>query len=166
MLVPEQPNPQGAIEWEAVRLQGNESPIVRASRKLIHEERLITNYAPSNLRLTALDPYLWKDTNHINLKQLWDYLSTYTYLPRLKNSEVLRQTIHAGVMNLLWQENYAYATGWDETKQKYLGYHNYLYPPNYYFCRLQEFSTNHLLFLATILSQDPYLDQISHYMRL
>ena len=121
MLVPEQPNPQGAIEWEAVRLQGNESPIVRASRKLIHEERLITNYAPSNLRLTALDPYLWKDTNHINLKQLWDYLSTYTYLPRLKNSEVLRQTIHAGVMNLLWQENYAYATGWDETKQKYLG---------------------------------------------
>jgi predicted AAA+ superfamily ATPase len=121
MLVPEQPNPQGAIEWEAVRLQGNESPIVRASRKLIHEERLITNYAPSNLRLTALDPYLWKDTNHINLKQLWEYLSTYTYLPRLKNSEVLRQTIHAGVMNLLWQENYAYATGWDETKQKYLG---------------------------------------------
>ena len=79
MLVPEQPNPQGAIEWEAVRLQGNESPIVRASRKLIHEERLITNYAPSNLRLTALDPYLWKDTNHINLKQLWDYFSTYTY---------------------------------------------------------------------------------------
>ncbi|MFM2305024.1 MAG: hypothetical protein RLZZ135_2436, partial [Cyanobacteriota bacterium] len=121
MLVPEQPNPQGAIEWEAVRLQGNESPIVRASRKLIHEERLITNYAPSNLRLTALDPYLWKDTNHINLKQLWDYLSTYTYLPRLKNSEVLRQTIQAGVINILWQENYAYATGWDETKHKYLG---------------------------------------------
>jgi predicted AAA+ superfamily ATPase len=121
MLVPEQPNPQGAIEWEAVRLQGNESPILRASRKLIHEERLITSYAPSNLRLTALDPYLWKDINHINLKQLWEYLSTYTYLPRLKNSEVLRQTIHAGVMNLLWQENYAYATGWDEGKQKYLG---------------------------------------------
>jgi hypothetical protein len=33
----------------------------------------------------------------------------------------LRQTIQAGVINILWQENYAYATGWDETKQKYLG---------------------------------------------
>ena len=34
---------------------------------------------------------------------------------------MLLQAIQEGASVLLWQENFAYATGWDEAKQRYLG---------------------------------------------
>nr|WP_242054772.1 DUF499 domain-containing protein [Nostoc flagelliforme] len=121
LLVPMQPDPQGEIEWQEIRLQKQDSPIVQASRKAVHEEHLIANYAASRLRLEALDPYLWRDVNHLDLKKLWEYLAYYLYLPRIKNQQVLLQAIAEGVAALLWNENFAYATGWDESKGRYLG---------------------------------------------
>lgn len=121
LLVPTQPKPTGEIEWEEYRLQGKDSPILQASRKLIQEERLITTYAAPRLTLEILNDYVWKNSNHIDLKTLWKYLSNYLYLPRLKNEQVLLNAIADGVGNLLWNQNFAYAHGYDETKQKYLG---------------------------------------------
>jgi hypothetical protein len=72
------------------------------------------------LTLEILKDYVWKNSNHIDLKTLWKYLTNYLYLPRLKNEQVLLNAIASGVGNLLWKENFAYATGWDETKQRYL----------------------------------------------
>jgi hypothetical protein len=120
-LVPEQPDPQRPVEWTEIRLQGQESPILRASRKLVHESYMITTYAASLLCMEALNKYLWRECNHLSLKKLWEYLASYLYLPRLKNSEVLIHAVQEGVSALLWQESFAYATGWDETKQRYLG---------------------------------------------
>lgn len=120
LLVPDQPDPQGPIEWTEVRLQGQDSLILRASRKLVHEEHLITTYAASRLRLEALDKYLWHNADHIDLKKLWEYLANYLYLPRLKNEQVLLQATQEGVSASLWQENFAYATGWEGAKQRYL----------------------------------------------
>jgi antitoxin component of MazEF toxin-antitoxin module len=34
---------------------------------------------------------------------------------------VLQQAVQSGVAELLWNENFAYATGWDESKGRYLG---------------------------------------------
>lgn len=61
------------------------------------------------------------DTNHLDLKRLWDYLAQYLYLPRLRDEKVLLQAIQDGVNALIWTDNFAYATGWDEAKQRYLG---------------------------------------------
>ncbi|MCW6036779.1 DUF499 domain-containing protein [Spirulina subsalsa FACHB-351] len=121
LLVPSQRNPQDPIIAEDVRLQGQESLILRASRKVVHEEHLIPNYAASRLRMEVLDPYIWRNVNHIDLKTLWKYLTNYLYLPRLKNEQVLLDAIQQGVSNLLLTENFAYATGYDEAKQRYLG---------------------------------------------
>ncbi|GCE58895.1 Swt1 family HEPN domain-containing protein [Microcystis aeruginosa] len=121
LLVPEQPDPQKGIHWTETPLQGDDSPIDRASRKLVHEEQLITHYSGDNLRREALDKYLWRSTNHIDLKRLWEYLAQYLYLPRLKNQDVLLQTVRNGVRSTLVQENFAYAEGWDEAKQRYTG---------------------------------------------
>jgi hypothetical protein len=96
-------------------------PITRASRKLVHEEHLITTYAATRLCMEALDPFLWRDGNHIDLKKLWDYLAQYLYLPRLKSSQVLLDAVQDGVSNLLWQETFAYADGWDEDRTRYQG---------------------------------------------
>lgn len=121
LLVPAQPDPHEPVEWQEIRLQGQDSPVLRASRKLVYEEHLITVYAASRLRLEALDLYLWRDVNHIDLKKLWEYLAYYLYLPRLKNEQVLLQAVQQGVAELIRQENFAYATGWDESHQRYLG---------------------------------------------
>ncbi len=94
---------------------------MQASRKAVHEEHLIANYAASRLRLEALDPYLWRDVNHLDLNKLWEYLAYYLYLPRIKNQQVLLEAIAQGVAALVWNENFAYATGWDESKGRYLG---------------------------------------------
>lgn len=121
LLFPTQPDPQGSIEWIETRLQtSDESPILKASRKLVNDEQLILVYAGSRLRLEALDPYLWRDTNHIDLKRLWEYLTQYLYLPRLKNSDVLLQAVKEGLVSTVVQDNFGYADGWDETKQRYL----------------------------------------------
>lgn len=121
LLVPIQPDPTGAIEWQEIKLHSSDSPILQASRKLVHEEHLITVYAANRLRLEALDPYLWRDSNHIDLKKLWEYLAKYPYLPRLRDEQVLLNAVQEGVAALLWNENFAYATGWDEVRQRYLG---------------------------------------------
>lgn len=114
-------DPKQQTDWTEVRLQGQDSPILRASRKAVHEEYLLVTYAANRLRMEALDPYLWQDSDHIDTKHLWSYLSNYLYLPRLSNEQVLLQAIQQGVTALLWSENFAYATGWDEAKGRYLG---------------------------------------------
>ncbi|URD48439.1 Swt1 family HEPN domain-containing protein [Chroococcidiopsis sp. CCNUC1] len=121
LLVPTQPDPHAAIEWQEIRLHASDSPIVQASRKATHEEHLMANYAASRLGLEALDPYLWRDVNHLDLKKLWKYLAYYLYLPRLRDEKVLLAAVETGVAELLWNENFAYATGWDESKGRYLG---------------------------------------------
>ena len=123
LLVPDQPDPTGDLEWEEYRLSVKDSPILQASRKLGHEEHLITTYAPARLTLEILNDYVWKNTNHIDLKTLWKYLTNYLYLPRLKNEQVLLDAIADGVGKDLcsWQENFAYANGFDEATVKYLG---------------------------------------------
>jgi len=122
LLIPSQPQSQGAIEWLESKLSNNEdtSAILRASRKLEHEEHIIKQYSGARLRMEALDPYLWKDSNDIDLKRLWEYLAQYLYLPRLKNPEVLLEAIKQAVSSIHVEENFAYAEGWDQSKQKYL----------------------------------------------
>lgn len=121
LLIPTQPDAQGGIEWKETRLQGQDSPILRASRKAIYESELLDTYAAPILRLEALDKFLWRDTNHIDLKRLWEYLTQYLYLPRLKNQEVLLKAVRDGVNSTAWADTFAYGLGFDESTGKYVG---------------------------------------------
>lgn len=121
LLVPSQSDPQSSITWEELKLPGQDSFILRASRKALHEEYLITKFAPFLLNQLVLDAYLWQNVNHIEVKTLWKYLTNYLYLPRLKNAQVLLNTVQEGVAALLLTENFAAADGYDEAKQRYLG---------------------------------------------
>lgn len=120
LLVPLQPDAGGEMEWQESRLQGQDAPAVKASRRLKNDENLITQFSATRLRL-ELDRYLWKDTDHISLKKLWEYFATYLYLPRLKESQVLIQAVQDGVQQITWTEHFAYAEGYDEQKARYLG---------------------------------------------
>jgi predicted AAA+ superfamily ATPase len=86
-----------AIQWDNIRISGGGEPIVtRAGKKMLQNEAIITRWAPALLKM-QLDKLLWKDSNHIQIKQLWDYLCTYCYLPRLSSISVLEDTIRSGV---------------------------------------------------------------------
>lgn len=85
------------IQWEISNIGGSDESIVsKAARKMIQSEQIITNWAPA-LLLMCLDDLLWKDSNDIQVKKLWEYLSTYCYLPRLSGYGVLEDAICKGL---------------------------------------------------------------------
>jgi hypothetical protein len=96
LIVPVQPDPTGPIEFQAHRIAGQDSFYDRAARKLRQSEMLIPRWSPDNLRM-ELDRYLWRDQPHLGLKQLWEYLARYCYLPRLYNEDVLLEAVGDGV---------------------------------------------------------------------
>ena len=96
IIVPVQRDRTGPIDYEAHRIQGTESFYDRAYRKLRQSEMLIPRWSPDNLRI-ELDNLLWRDQPHLGLKQLWEYLASYCYLPRLHSEDVLRDAIREGV---------------------------------------------------------------------
>ncbi|MGN1381399.1 MAG: hypothetical protein ACI4W2_01135 [Eubacterium sp.] len=85
------------IQWEISDVGGgSDSLVTKASRKMLQAEQIITKWAPALLQM-CLDDLLWKDANDISIKKLWEYLTTYCYLPRLSSYSVLEETICQGV---------------------------------------------------------------------
>lgn len=99
LLVPyiDQYGDMKTIQWEISDVGGGSDSIAtKASRKMLQAEQIITKWAPALLQM-CLDDLLWKDSNAIQVKKLWEYLSTYCYLPRLSSFSVLEEAICQGV---------------------------------------------------------------------
>ncbi len=121
LLVPGQSDPKAPVEWQEVRLQGQGSLAERASRRLITEELLITQFGGVRLRMELDRVPLWRG-DHVGVKQLADDFAQYLYLPRLKNTEVLLQAISSGVGSLNWrQDTFGYAQARAEGAGRYKG---------------------------------------------
>jgi predicted AAA+ superfamily ATPase len=121
LLVPAQTSPQTVIEWQAIKLSGQEALAVRASKKLRSEELLITSFGATRLRMELDRIPLWRN-NHVFIKQLAEDFARYPYLPRLKNSSVLVGAIRDGLGLLTWEkETFAYADSFDERSGQYRG---------------------------------------------
>jgi hypothetical protein len=101
------------ILWDANRISGgNDSIIVKAAKRMIQHENVITQWAPS-LLLMELNNVLWRETNDIQIKKLWEYLCTYCYLPRLANISVLENAILKGLDS---EEYFALAADFDGSR--------------------------------------------------
>jgi len=124
LLVPSKPDQEGKATWERpIKVQGTDPLAVRASKKLVADGLLITTWAPTLLaRQINLIPLWRKDADHITLRQLWEDFTLYLYLPRLKDSTVLITAVRDGAERMLWEtETFAYAEGWDEQGERYIG---------------------------------------------
>ena len=100
------------IVWDTIRISGgNDSIISKAAKKMLQNEQIITKWAPA-LLLMELDNVLWRETDNIAVKKLWEYLCTYCYLPRLANENVLMDAIQTGLNST---EYFAFASGFDGT---------------------------------------------------
>src|SRR3546814_6375295 len=67
-----------------------------------------------------LQKYIWNGKAHLHLKDLWEYLNRYTYLPRLKNQAVLVKAVQAAIGAMV-PGPFAYAERWDEKTESYIG---------------------------------------------
>lgn len=105
LLVPLQEGGTSPWTLEIGQIPGSSSCVTRASQRMDKSEQLITAWSPALLRM-ELDRWLWKDTVHIGVKRLWDYLCTYGYLPRLRDQKVLLDAIAQGIRS---RDYFAYA---------------------------------------------------------
>jgi hypothetical protein len=122
LLVPEQSSPtQAAVEWQSVRLSGQDALAVRASKKLRSDEHLVAGFAPTRLRMELDRVPLWRG-DHVAIRQLVEDFARYLYLPRLKEPAVLLEAIRDGLRLLMWnQDSFAYAESFDEAAGRYRG---------------------------------------------
>ena len=121
LLVPVQSTPQAAVEWQALRLTGQDPLAVRTSKKLRSEELLVPALAGTRLRMELDRVPLWRG-DHVEIRQLADHFARYLYLPRLAGPEVLIAAIQDGLGLLLWtDESFAYADAFDEATSRYRG---------------------------------------------
>lgn len=110
LLVPyiDRENDIKTINWNKTQIRGgDESIVAKAAAKMLDNEDLIVEWAPS-LLLMELDNLLWQGNDSIEIKKLWEQLCTYCYLPRLANYSVLENSIKQGVKS---DEYFALAAG-------------------------------------------------------
>lgn len=120
LLVPVQKRGE-EVKWQAIRVQGDGSLAVRASKRLKKDGLLYTNFAPTELRMELDRVPLWRG-DHVPITQLMEDFARYLYLPRLRSPELIVHAIEQGIRMLSWeQDSFAYAEGYDEKEKRYRG---------------------------------------------
>lgn len=119
LIYPVQESAQSDVEWMSAKVPAQDGLLARASKKLVSDQGVWPELGPDNLN-RQLEKYIWNGKPHLHLKDLWEYLNRYTYLPRVKNRAVLSKAVHAAVSGML-PGPFAYAERWDEAKGTYVG---------------------------------------------
>jgi len=119
LLYPHQDSAHADFEWSSGKVPAQDGLLSRASRKLVSDEALLPELGPTRLD-RDLQKYIWNGKPHLQLKDLWEYLNRYLYLPRVKNQQVLVRSVQAAVTGVVGGP-FAYAEGWDETTEQYSG---------------------------------------------
>ena len=121
LLVPVQARPDTSMEWQAMRLSGQNLLAARASKKLKGDELLVTGFAPTRLRMELDRVPLWRG-DHVSIKQIVEDFARYLYLPRISESAVLLNAIRDGIGLLIWEQDaYAFADSFDDEAKRYRG---------------------------------------------
>ena len=103
-LAPSQPDPQDAANIRFTEFRTNVSDhgeIVNAAfARFIEDEALVEKISPASLA-RLLQERVWGNPaygDHIDVNALWEMLTSYVYLPRLRNRSVLQLCIEEGVV--------------------------------------------------------------------
>ena len=129
LFVPSQEG-SGPIIWTITKISGGEgSYVTSAVKKLRSAELLVSKWSPALLKM-ELDKWLWNNQPNIGIQKLWEYMCKYPYLTRLKDSDVLLQTIRDGV-RAPTKDYFGYATAVGENNH-YLGLRIGFDPGNIY----------------------------------
>jgi hypothetical protein len=113
LMYPIQESAQSDVDWATTKIPAQDGLLARASKKLVADDALMIELGPQRLN-RELDKYIWHDHPHLHLKDIWDYLNRYTYLPRIKDRSVLINTVSTAISGIL-PSAFAYAERFDES---------------------------------------------------
>jgi predicted AAA+ superfamily ATPase len=121
LLVPAQSPEESEFHIEAIRINGQGGLATRASRKAV-PDHLSTVYGATNLRLELDRIPLWREGDHVDVKQVWEDFGRYLYLPRLKDQSVFLSAVAAGPSGFaVEEEGFGYAESFDADRGRYRG---------------------------------------------
>ena len=119
VIAPDQLDPQRneySMISEQTRVLENGDIVESAFDTFKSREAIIEYETPESLE-TRLKEYIWSDSDHISISDLWSMMMRYVYMPRLENREVLTTAIKEGVHN----GTFGYAESYDAEQQIYRG---------------------------------------------
>ncbi len=109
LMAPGQDMQKGRMttRWEVVSVSTAAPNLIEAiENKLVEEEWVIQNWSPVHLK-RVLEQWYFKDgVDHVSALKVWQDSCQYLYLPRLVSSNVLTQTMTAGISS---RDFFAYA---------------------------------------------------------
>ena len=132
-LAPSQSDPQDSTRIQLTEFRtnlGDHGEIVNAAfSRFIEEEALVDKISPASLA-RLLQQRVWGTPTygyHIDVNVLWEMLTSYIYLPRLRNRSVLQLCIEEGVV----AGAFGYARGYNSETDEYreLRYEGPLHDP-------------------------------------
>jgi len=96
LLVPTQEG-TNPMTWEAIRIGGSQdNPVLKAAKRVRSDQLVIAKWSPTLLKM-ELDRWLWQEAQHVGLKRVWEVLTTYLYVPRLRDEDVLFDSVREGI---------------------------------------------------------------------
>jgi hypothetical protein len=119
LLYPMQESAQADVEWIASKVPAQDGLLSRASKKLVSDEGLLPDLGPARLD-RELQKYIWNGKDNLSLKDLWEYLNRYIYLPRVRDRSVFIKTVKAAISGIV-PGPFAYAERYDEATDSYIG---------------------------------------------
>lgn len=119
LIYPAQKSAQDNVEWIASKISTQDSSLLdQASKKLASDNALFLELGPYSLDRHLQN--IWNDRPHLPLKELWEHMNRYIYLPRLKDQSVLRSAVQSAISGTV-AGPFAYAEFFDEETKKYRG---------------------------------------------
>ncbi|CTQ45305.1 DUF499 domain-containing protein [Roseibium aggregatum] len=119
LIYPYQESAQTDVEFSSAKLAAQDGLLLKASQKLVAEEALFPEIGPNRLN-GKLEAFVWHDKSHLHLKDVWEYVNRYPYLPRLKNRDALIKAVQAAISGLVGGK-FAYAERFDPASETYEG---------------------------------------------
>jgi predicted AAA+ superfamily ATPase len=100
LILPVQDTPQDEVSWEATKVVAQDGILAQLGKKLISSEGVFVEIGARRL-FSALSRFIWNGKPHLSLSDVWEYCNRFTYLPRLRDKEVLRGAVVKAVSEMI-----------------------------------------------------------------
>ncbi len=116
LLVPENDESSNELHWENYDIRGQQALMDRISKQISENEIALTNWAPRFLN-DLLNKLYWRDDRtDLEIKTLWQNMTSYCYMKRLVNFDVLKACIEKGI-----GDYFGYSSGSKNENGQYIG---------------------------------------------
>lgn len=100
LILPVQDTPQDEVSWETTKVVAQDGILAQLGKKLISTEGVFVEIGARRLH-AALSRFIWGDKAHLSLSEVWEFCNRFTYLPRLRDKEVLRGAVVKAVSEMI-----------------------------------------------------------------